>query len=341
LLVVDDEPYILATLNAILNADYEVVSAESAEAAQEIFRRRPIDILLTDQKMPHLSGVQLLEWVRLNYPRTVRLLMTGYSELEEAVAAINRGQVFHYLFKPWRTEELLQTLHSAAHTFRLQRDNAQLLEELLRLNQELEQRVKQRTRELEEANAELEKKNHLLEKLALTDPLTGLANLRAIKELAEKELRRRERHPSPLALGVIDIDHFKDINSRYLLSGGDQVLIDLAKVLTNTLRTSSVDILGRIGGEEFLVIAPQTDMEGARALGERMRATVEETRFCYNDEPIRVTISIGFAVSGAGEQVDYQHLKHVADQALNQAKRTGRNRCVFAPAVLSPMEQAG
>jgi len=212
LLVVDDEPYILSTLSALLAGEFEVITADSAEAAQQIFQQRPIDLLLTDQKMPRMSGVELLEWVFAQYPSTVRVMMTGYSDLDMMGEAINRGQVFRYLFKPWRTEELLQTLRTAAHTFRLERRNDQLLHELRQLNQELEQRVLQRTRQLEEANAELEQKNKVVEKLALTDPLTGLPNRRAMDRMAEKELRRRERHASPLALALIDADHFREIN---------------------------------------------------------------------------------------------------------------------------------
>src|SRR5215470_16368331 len=117
----------------------------------------------------------------------------------------------------------------------------------------------------------------MLEKLALTDPLTNLPNRRAMDRIAERELRRRDRYPSPLAIGLIDVDHFKEINARYLLPGGDKVLVDLAKALTSSLRT--VDFLGRIGGEEFLVIAPETNLEGTKVLGERIRSTVEKTQF--------------------------------------------------------------
>ena len=128
LLVVDDEPYILATLAALLNPEFEVITADSGEAAQKHFGIRDIDLILTDQKMPRMSGVQLLEWVRQHHPKTVRLLMTGFAELEEAVEAINRGQVFRYLFKPWRAEELLETLHNAARTFMLERSHEHLLQ---------------------------------------------------------------------------------------------------------------------------------------------------------------------------------------------------------------------
>src|SRR5262249_4991772 len=157
------------------------------------------------QRLPGRSGVELLEWVRQNHPRTVRLLMTGFAELTEAVEAINRGQVFSYLFKPWNAEELRQALHQASRTFFLERRHDQLLEELRRLNLDLEQRVEERTRALEEANHELKLKNKMLEKLALTDPLTGLPNRRAMDRLAERELRRRDRYPGPLALGMIDV----------------------------------------------------------------------------------------------------------------------------------------
>jgi diguanylate cyclase (GGDEF)-like protein len=339
LLVVDDEPYILATLASLLSAEFEVVTADSAAAAQKLFGQRDIDLILTDQRMPSVSGVQLLEWVRRNHPKTVRLLMTGFAELEEAVEAINRAEVFRYLFKPWRAEELLEVLHSAARAFLLERSHEQLMQELRTLNLELEQRVHQRTRELEEANHELEQKNKMLEKLALTDPLTGLPNRRAMDRLAERELRRRDRYPSPLAVGLIDVDHFKQINCRYLLPGGDKVLIDLAKCLVGSLR--DVDFLGRIGGEEFLLIAPETNLEGAAVLGERIRSTVEHNPFSYKEETISVTISLGFAVVDVGVPADYEQMKHIAAAALAEAKIKGRNRCVLHSLTARPFEQAG
>jgi diguanylate cyclase (GGDEF)-like protein len=339
LLVVDDEPYILNALSSLLGKEFEVLTADSGEAAQEVFARREIDLVLTDQRMPRMTGVQLLEWVRQNQPKTIRLLMTGFAEFEEAVQAINRGQVFRYLFKPWHTEELLQVLHHSARTFFLERSHEELLEELRQLNQELEQRVQQRTKELEEANHELMQKNKMLEKLALTDPLTGLPNRRAMDRLAERELRRRDRYPSPLTLGLIDVDHFKRINEHYLLPGGDQVLVEMGKSLAASLRT--VDFLGRIGGEEFLVVAPETNLAGATTLGERIRSSIEGHVFTYKESLIKVTVSVGFAVAEANVPADYDQMKHIAAAALAEAKYTGRNRSVLHTLPDRPFEQAG
>jgi diguanylate cyclase (GGDEF)-like protein len=279
--------------------------------------------------------------------------MTGFAELEEAVEAINRGQIFRYIFKPWRVEELVEILGSASRTFILERSHEQLLLQLQQLNAELEERVTQRTkelaeanrqlerkqRELQETNHELEQKNKMLEKLALTDPLTGLPNRRAMDRLAERELRRRERYPHCLTVALIDVDHFKEINARYLLPGGDAVLIELGKVLTGCVR--AVDFVGRIGGEEFLVIAPETNMEGAKGLGERIRTNVAEHPFSYNNEAIPVRVSIGLAVVEGEVNADYEHMKHAAAAALSEAKMTGRNRCVFYSMKPSPFEQAG
>jgi diguanylate cyclase len=353
LMVVDDEPYILATLSALLSNEFEVITANSGDAAQKLFSERQPDLVLSDQKMPRMSGVELLEWVRQNYPKTMRLMMTGFADLEEAVEAINRGQVYRYIPKPWRADELLDTLRSAGRTFVLERSHEQLLDELrvvndeLRgLNTELEKRVQERThalkeanKALEDANHELEQKNKMLEKLALTDPLTNLANRRSIDRLAERELRRRDRYPSPMAFGLIDVDHFKRINDVYLYQGGDKVLVDLAKALNSSLR--DVDILGRIGGEEFLVIAPATNLEGAKVLGERIRSSVENTQFIFKDEIIPVRISLGFAVVETDVQTNFESMKHLASVALSEAKNTGRNRCVFHMMPKLPFEQAG
>jgi diguanylate cyclase (GGDEF)-like protein len=337
LLLVDDEPYILPTLTALLGEDYEVLTADSASAAEDVFRRRPIDVVLTDQRMPRRTGVQLLEWVREHSPRTVRLLMTGYSELEDAVEAINRGHVYYYLPKPWRVEELQAVLRNAADKFRLERNQEYLMQELQKLNAELEARVAERTRALESANmllqergAELEQANQMLqqrtrelERLILIDPLTGLFNRRAMDGLAQAELKRHNRYQNHLALGIVDADHFKQINTDYDLPGGDEVLKGLARVLTASLR--EVDSVGRVGGEEFLIIARETGAEGAASLAERVRATVAQTPIEYRGQPIRLTVSLGFAVADPEVQTDFATLYAEAAAALSAAKKAGRN----------------
>jgi diguanylate cyclase (GGDEF)-like protein len=338
LLIVDDEPAILQALTRLLSAEYEVVTAASAEAAQQVFGQRHVDLILADQNLPGQSGVQLLQWVQQQSPQTMRLMMTGLARLEDAVDAINNGRVYRFLVKPWRTQELQEVLRSAARTFLLERSHEELLEQLRQLNLQLEERVKQRTQELEEANHQLQQRNLMLEKLALTDPLTGLPNRRAMDRVAKSELRRRSRYPGPLALGIVDIDNFKEINRRYLLPGGDHVLVTLARVMAGSLRT--VDSFGRIGGEEFLVVAPETSLDGAAVLAERIRSAVERCRPTYKGESIAVTVSAGFAVADEHITTDYEQMKYLASAALGEAKATGRNRCIIRP-VPPPLEQVG
>lgn len=323
LLLVDDEPCILPTLAALLGTDFHVVTADSVESAQLVFAQQPIDLVLTDQKMPRQTGIQLLEWVHEHHPRTVRLLMTGYAELEDAVDAINRGHVYYYLLKPWRTEELLQILRNAAEKHQLESSRDQLLEQLRQLNSELENRVVERTRALQEANHLLEQRARELERLALTDPLTGLFNRRAMEELARFELKRHARYPSSLTIGLIDIDRFKDINTQYLLPGGDEALKGLARILTNSLR--EVDSVGRIGGDEFLIIARETNEDGAMRLAERIRATVAETPIPYGKHSIRLSVSVSFAVADVEAAADFDAMYRLAAGAIKEAKDKGRN----------------
>jgi diguanylate cyclase (GGDEF)-like protein len=327
LLVVDDELQILQVVTSLASKDFEVLTASSAEQAKHIIASRDVDIVLTDQGMPGMSGVQLLEWVRQQSPHSVRLMMTGLARLEDAVDAINCGQVHRYIFKPWRPAELLQILKSSARTVALERSHEQLLDELRQLNHTLEERVQQRTWELEEANRQLQHKNSMLEKLALTDPLTGIPNRRAMDRLVRAEQRRRARYPSPLAIGIVDADFFRNINTRYLLPGGDHVLICLAQTLSDSLR--AVDTVGRIGGEEFMVVAPETNREGALILAERIRTAVENKVMRWKGESIQITVSVGFAVVEAHQLSTYDQLKHTAAAALAEAKNAGRNRSVI------------
>jgi diguanylate cyclase (GGDEF)-like protein len=343
LLIVDDEPSILPTLAALLGRDFEVLTANSADAAQAILEKNRVDLILTDQRMPRRTGIELLEWVRAHCPGTVRLLMTGFGELDDAVEAINRGHVYYFLLKPWRTEELLQVLRNAAEKVRLERSQEQLLSALRRLNSELEARVTERTGELERANrllqqrtGELEEANQLLqqrtrelERLVLIDPLTGLFNRRAMDSLAQAELKRHTRYRNPLALGIVDVDFFKQVNTDFDLTGGDQVLMSLGRTLTASLR--EVDSVGRVGGEEFLIIARETDEAGAHSLAERIRGTVEQTPIEFKGQHIHITVSLGFAVVDSETSADYSSLYDRAANALTLAKKLGRNRFVVRP----------
>src|SRR5205814_7743046 len=125
----------------------------------------------------------------------------------------------------------------------------------------------------------------------------------------------------PRDLGIVDADHFKEINSRYLLPGGDQVLVCLAQTLARAGRT--VDTVGRIGGEEVMVMAPETHGEGARTLAERMRSLVEASHTSYNGETIQLTISIGFAVAEEAVPARYEQMRRTAAGAPAAAQGCG------------------
>lgn len=327
-LAVDDDPSVLALLAAQLAADFEVVTACTAEQARQVIGQRSIDIVVSDLQLPDESGLHLLDLARRATPRTARVLLTGAARLEDAVDAINRAQVHRLVLKPWRGEDLLQTLRGIGRGLLLERSHEELLDELRQLNQELERRVAERTRELEAAVALIQQKNAILEKMALTDALTELPNRRAVNLLARKELLRRHRaqRPYPVAFGMIDADYFGNVNKEYTQLGGDHVLVWLAQTLAGLIRAS--DSVGRVSGEEFLVVAPETDAGGAAVLAERMRVGVEAAVTQYKGQPIRMTVSIGFAAAAAGTPVGYDQLMEAAAEALMEAKAAGRNRCV-------------
>ncbi|MGE4294709.1 MAG: diguanylate cyclase [Campylobacterales bacterium] len=166
------------------------------------------------------------------------------------------------------------------------------------------------------------------------DPLTGLFNRQIFNELLRREIARAKRHGDPLSLLVLDIDHFKRVNDTFGHLAGDRVLEGLAKELTATLRTS--DLLSRWGGEEFAVLLPHTDCEGARQAAEKLRQAVETCEF---EGPGRITISIGAATWQTGEEMDAFFDR--ADRALYEAKKQGRNRVCSLEAQPGKIDEVG
>jgi diguanylate cyclase (GGDEF)-like protein len=186
----------------------------------------------------------------------------------------------------------------------------------------LERTVTDRTRELQEANARLER-------LAVTDGLTGLYNHRRFQEALHSELLRCERHKRPLAVLMFDVDFFKRVNDSMGHPAGDELLRRLAEVLAKDLRQT--DLIARYGGEEFAVLLPETTKAEALQVGERMREAVE-TRINENAPwTQRITVSVGVATFPEDAQ-NAEAVLEAADQALYVAKRQGRNRVVGAKA---------
>ena len=165
-----------------------------------------------------------------------------------------------------------------------------------------------------------------LRRLLTTDQLTGLLNRTRFFELAEAEVARWDRFGTPLTCLMIDVDHFKHVNDTYGHAGGDAVLCELANLFRRGLRT--IDVVGRLGGEEFAILLPSIDLAGARSLAELLRCGAEAMRPKFEGRQVDVTISVGCAQLGpANPTIDL--LLRAADRALYEAKHAGRNRVVL------------
>ena len=168
--------------------------------------------------------------------------------------------------------------------------------------------------------------------LATTDGLTALSNRRHFEELARAEWARFQRYGRPLSLLLLDIDNFKSINDRFGHDAGDLVLKAVAFICKTTKR--QIDVAARIGGEEFVLLLPETDEADAEIAAERLRKAIQIHTRTLPGENLEVTISIG--VAGASQAMSgFEVLLKRADEALYEAKRTGRNRVVRAPRTMT------
>jgi diguanylate cyclase (GGDEF)-like protein len=168
-----------------------------------------------------------------------------------------------------------------------------------------------------------------VEELAVTDALTGVFNRRGLFQLGEREVERAQRFKHPLAIVMLDIDHFKKVNDAYGHPNGDRILAALAQCCVKQIR--SIDVMARYGGEEFIILLTETETTQAVNLAERLRQVIEKMRVPIESEEgsaalaVQVTVSLGVA----GFTPEMTHLKNLiqrADQALYAAKREGRNR---------------
>jgi response regulator RpfG family c-di-GMP phosphodiesterase len=189
LLLVDDEPGILSSLRRLLRpAGYRIHTAESGQAGLDILAREPIDLIISDMRMPEMDGAAFLAQVREHWPASTRILLTGHADMSSTIAAINCGEIFRYIPKPWNDAELLLVVRDALERQRLRNENASLLaltqaqnDQLKEFNSSLEDRVRQRTAEIEQINSFLNLANDRLKQnfLVSIKMFSGLIELRA------------------------------------------------------------------------------------------------------------------------------------------------------------------
>lgn len=332
ILIVDDEEYNLQTLSSLLQEDYQPIAARAGEQALEILKNHPLEqpirLIISDQRMPKMTGVEFLTQSLTLAPHAKRIILTGYTDIDAIIRAINDCELYKFILKPFDPNDLLLTVRRALEAYQLEIQNTVLINTLKRLNTSLEEKVKERTQELEKqrkALHEMHKKERRareeLAQLAWHDSLTGLANRRLFQDRIEHSLAICRRTGSQGALMYLDIDNFKQINDRLGHQCGDDLLVEVAQRLTQCLRAS--DLLSRFGGDEFIIIQENiASAYDAATLAEKILLAFNQP-FNLCGQTVQTSTSIGITLFNEHSQ-QVSNLITQADNAMYEAKRSGR-----------------
>ena len=275
----------------------ECLYAEDGLVAFKLLRGSPVDLVVCDLDMPRCDGLKFLRLKATDpaFENIPVIVVTGAEDMARKVQALTTG-ASDYVVKPYEPNELAARISVHLKLRRLQA-------ELLRANSELQ-------------------------RLTQIDPLTEVANRRHLSERLEEEFLRSKRYERPMSLGMLDIDFFKKLNDNYGHPAGDYALVQVANIIKQTLRRH--DFVARYGGEEFVMILPETPVDNAVLACERVRMNIEEAEMIYEGQRLPVTISLGVCSFPHHLLTKAQDLITLADTALYDAKRTGRNRTVAA-----------
>jgi diguanylate cyclase (GGDEF)-like protein len=286
--------------------EHEVLLAENGEQAINLFREQDPDLILLDVRMAGMDGYQLVKTLRGIEPgwRPI-LFLSSYVDAESFAKGIDAG-ADDYLHKPIDKVILKAKLQAMERLVIMRK---QLLDVTSKLAQEKEK----------------------IKLIANQDGLTGIANRRFLDQVLKQEFRRHKRTQKTLSLIMIDIDFFKSYNDHYGHLSGDDVLKKCAKKMT-ALICRAGDLVTRYGGEEFCVVLPDTELDGAKSFAETLRIGIEGLAIERDDlENWKyLTISLGVSSIKPDKDDNAQTLLNAADQALYQAKQLGRNRVCIA-----------
>lgn len=303
ILAIDDTPYNLDILkNGLEDEGFEMITALSGRKGLELIDAERPDLVLLDIGMPEMDGHQVLQQIRLSdeHGDLPVIILTANTEDSNLARCLESG-ANDYVTKPFSFTALIARINNVVRT---QRDARDL------------------TRDVAE-----------LRDLAYRDEMTGLLNRRAFFDRANAEFEITKSSDEPMAVSILDIDHFKQINDKFGHSAGDNVLRKFGSLLKSSLRLH--DIVGRIGGEEFAVCLPNTTPMQAYSILERLRTHVSKIEFFQNEDGSNLPITVSIGVVGKTDQKELDGLMILADMALYRAKNQGRNRTIVETGVSS------
>jgi len=299
ILVADDEPVNRALIQRRLEREgYHVLTARNGnEAVKHVLQALP-DLIILDVMMPEMDGMDACRLIKENEAtRDIPIIfLSARDETDMKVSGLSLG-ADDYISKPFETEELVARVHVAI-------------------------RLKRKRDQLRSSAEDASLRAELAQERAMTDSLTTLFNRYGLQSILAREHAEARRYNRQLSCVLIDLDNFKAINDTYGHGVGDLALQQVAAILREAVRGS--DAVFRYGGEEFLVLLPQTEIEGAIALGEKIRAEVASRKFGDRECAFTLTLSAG-AASLEGDESIHEMIART-DMALYRAKERGRNR---------------
>ena len=293
-LVVDDTETNIDILVDLLSDDYDVMVALNGQSALEIVDEDEVNLVLLDIMMPGIDGYQVCNILQnKEKSKNIPVIFITAKTDEEAIEKAYDVGAMDYVTKPFKSKELLA-------------------------------RVKTQIK-MQKLISDLEASKKELKILASIDPLTGLYNRRYFSKISEHILELSKRDKNTISVLMLDIDKFKDINDTYGHKVGDEIIILLSRKLEEYTRKS--DIVCRFGGEEFVILLPETSFEGALNISEKIRFNIEQLAINLEyQKELKFTVSIGVSQVINEQDLNVEASIHRADEALYIAKESGRNK---------------
>lgn len=295
ILVVDDDQDYLKFVSKTLEFEgYQVQTADCGEKAIATITDQTPDLLILDINMPGISGIDTLKLLRKKLSYVAVIFISANDKPEDVILGLDAG-ADDYIRKPFDVKELLA-------------------------------RVKAKLR-IKDLNDQLRLANQRLQELVEIDDLTGLYNMRSIYQKLDSEILRAQRFKKKIAVIMMDMDYFKSVNDEHDHLFGSYVLAEVGKIIRENIR--KVDFGARYGGDEFLIVITETNLEGALLFAHRLKDTITQHVFRSHHNTKKLTASLGMALTDPQIMLDARELVRRADEYLYTAKNKGRNRIEF------------